>query len=433
MAAQMKTIDEALEWLNGLLKFGIKPGLERIKWLLEKLGYPERRLKTIHVAGTNGKGSTIEYLSKILMNAEQVIGTFTSPHISDVTDRIAVNGEPISPKDFVEIANEVRPLVEELASTEYGQATEFEVMTAIALRYFAKKVLPDIVIVETGLGGRFDSTNAIYPLLTIITNVDYDHTDILGTSIEQIAAEKAGIIKSGVPVITAATGEALAVIEKTAKEKKAKCYRYGKEFLTKNEQSEPDGERFDFQSPFLTKPSLFIPMKGKHQIENAALALMAVEYLHFFFGLTVEKEEVEAGLKQAKLKGRFEQVYDFPSIILDGAHNEKAAQRLAETISARLSDKKVHIVFASLETKNVQAMMEHLAKVADSITLTTFSHPKALSAEQLQSKLQLEQCKVEQDVDQVIQNALNNADGDTVTIFTGSLYFISEVRKRLTR
>src|SRR5690606_27357993 len=151
-----------------------------------------------------------------------------------------------------------------------------------------------------------------------------------------------------------------------------------------------------------------------HQIENAALALMAVEYLHFFFGLTVEKEEIEAGLKQAKLKGRFEQVYDFPSIILDGAHNEKAAQRLAETVSARLSDKKVHIVFASLETKNVQAMMEHLAKVADSITLTTFSHPKALSAEQLQSKLQLEQCKVEQDVDQVIQNALNNADGDTV-------------------
>src|SRR5690606_35314457 len=113
MASQMKTIDETLEWLNGLLKFGIKPGLERIQWLLEKLGHPERRLKTIHVAGTNGKGSTVEYLSKILMNAEQVIGTFTSPHISDVTDRIAVNGEPISPKDFVEIANEVRPLVEE--------------------------------------------------------------------------------------------------------------------------------------------------------------------------------------------------------------------------------------------------------------------------------------------------------------------------------
>lgn len=427
----MKSIEETVEWLNSLLKFGIKPGLERVEWMLEKLGHPERRLKTIHVAGTNGKGSTVEYLTKMLMKAEQTVGTFTSPHISDVTDRIAVNGEPISSEDFVAVANEVRPLVEKLESSEFGQATEFEVMTVIALQYFAKKAFPDIVIVETGLGGKLDSTNAVYPLLTIITNVDYDHTDILGSSIEEIAAEKAGIIKSGVPVITAAAGEALAVIEKTAKEKLAKCYRYGQEFYTQNEQSEPNGERFDFISPFLTKSSLFINMKGKHQIENAALALMAVEYLYFFFGLTVENEEIEAGLKEANLKGRFEQVCETPQIILDGAHNEKAAIQLAETISTRFAEKKVNIVFASLETKNVKSMIDRLAQVANSITLTTFSHPKALSAEQLHEKVQSEKCKVENDISKIVQDVMNDNDNEKVTIFTGSLYFIAEIRNRL--
>lgn len=427
----MNTIQEVFDWLQGLLKFGIKPGLERMEWMLEKLNHPERRLKTIHVAGTNGKGSTIEYLAQMLMEAEQEIGTFTSPHVSDVKDRIAVNGKAISDDDFISIANKIRPLVEELETTEYGQATEFEVMTVMALEYFAKVAYPDIVIIEAGLGGRLDSTNVIYPMLTIITNVSSDHTDILGDTIEAIASEKAGIIKSGVPIITGATGEALEIIEETAKKKRAKCYRYGHEFTSKNGVSKLDGEQFDFQSPFLTKEALFIQMKGKHQIENASFALMALDYLYFFFGLTVELDDVKSGLRTVAIKGRFEQVSERPLIFLDGAHNEHAVARLSETIANRFQTEDIHVIFAALETKNVKQMIERLEKVADRLTLTSFTHPKALSADELESHVTLENYEVIPNIENVIDSLYQNSDDSTVTIITGSLYFISEIRSVL--
>lgn len=428
----MKTIQEVREWLQRLLKFGMKPGLERMEWLLEKLNHPERRLKTIHVAGTNGKGSTIAYMTQMLMNAEQEIGTFTSPHVSEITDRIAVNDEPISDEDFIEVANRIRPLVEELEmTTDYGQATEFEVMTAIALEYFAKVAYPDIVIVEAGLGGRLDSTNVIHPLLTIITNISFDHTDILGDTIESIASEKAGIIKSGVPVITGATGKALQIIENTAKEKRAKCYRYGHEFSSNNEVSQPDGEQFDFQSPFLTKNSMFIAMKGSHQVENASLALMALDYLYFFFGLTVELEDLKAGLKSASIKGRFEEVSEQPVIILDGAHNERATERLAETIATRFPNHNIHVIFAALGTKDVKQMLTHVEKVSNQLTLTTFSHPKALKADELEPYVSVEHYAINSNLKELIHELQNNCDDSTVYVITGSLYFISEVRHLL--
>ena len=424
----MKTFAEALEWLDGLRKFGIKPGLERMNWLLARLEHPERRLKTIHVAGTNGKGSTVQFLCQILMEAGHEVGTFMSPHVQHATDRIAVNGRPIAEETFLEIANQVRPVVEELAETEFGEATEFEVMTLIAIVYFAKKAFPDVVIFEVGLGGRLDSTNIIHPMVSIITNVHKDHTDILGETLEEIAREKAGIIKTGVTVITAAEGVGLEVIQKTAKDRRAKCYRLGQDFFYENVSSEADGERFDFKSPWSRKEKLHIRLKGEHQIKNAALALMAIEYLYFFFGLHVEMEHIQLGLLHACFPARFEEMRRKPTVVFDGAHNPEAAKQLAATVADRFSDRPIHIVFAALKNKDVKTMIANLEKVADEITFTSFLHPNAHDAETLASFSTLTNKKVVGDARNAIQQALQHASDQTVIVVTGSLYFLSEVR-----
>lgn len=423
----MKTLDEAMDWLGSLLKFGIKPGLERMEWMLEKLEHPERRLKSVHVAGTNGKGSTVEFLSQIMMEAGHEVGTFTSPHVLKAADRIAVNGEPIPDDVFLTLTNKLRPLVEELGETEYGQATEFEVMTMMAIVYFATVAYPDVVIFEAGLGGRLDSTNVIHPMVCIITNVSEDHTDVLGDTISDIAREKAGIIKSGVPVATAAEGEALSIIEKKAKEKLTKTYRLGHEFNVFNEQSFADGERFDFQSPFSKKESLRIAMKGKHQVQNASLALMVLDYLYFFFGLNVEFEHIQKGLEKAKLKLRFEEIMEKPKLILDGAHNQEAIAKVTDMISERFPNSHIHIIFAALETKNVKTMISSLEKVADEITFTSFSHKKAHRPEKLELFSTMERTRTVDDPKEAIDQAIASSNENTVIIVTGSLYFISEI------
>lgn len=190
------TYNEALNWIHSRLRLGIKPGLKRMEWMMEKLNHPERRLRTVHIGGTNGKGSTVTFLRSILQEAGYSVGTFTSPYFEQFNERISVNGTPVTDQEITELANVIFPLAEELEKTELGGPTEFEVITAMSIYYFSKINPVDIVIFEVGLGGRFDSTNIIYPLLSIITSIGLDHTNILGHSISEIAFEKAGIIKT---------------------------------------------------------------------------------------------------------------------------------------------------------------------------------------------------------------------------------------------
>lgn len=198
-----QTYEQALTWIHARLRLGIKPGLARMEWMMERLNHPERRIKTIHIGGTNGKGSTLTFLRCILEEACCKVGTFTSPFFEQFNERISVNGKAISDEEMLELTNIIKPLADELESTELGGPTEFEVITAMSLYYFAKKNPVDIVLYEVGLGGRFDSTNILHPLLSIITSIGMDHTNILGDTYEKIATEKAGIIKSGTPIITA--------------------------------------------------------------------------------------------------------------------------------------------------------------------------------------------------------------------------------------
>lgn len=222
-AGPLQSYREAVDWITGLIPFGIRPGLDRIEQLMERLDNPHRRLKFIHIAGTNGKGSTCAYLTSVLLRGGYDVGTFTSPYITKFTNRFQYNGIDIEEETLLRLANELKPHVDELAQTELGSPTMFEVSTALAILFYAKVTYPDYVVWETGLGGRLDVTNIVQPVVSVITNIGHDHMDKLGDTIAAVASEKAGIIKAGIPVISAVTQpEAIEVIKQAAEGKKAR-------------------------------------------------------------------------------------------------------------------------------------------------------------------------------------------------------------------
>lgn len=338
-----QTSEEVINWINRQLNQGIKPGLERMLWLMEKLDHPERTVRAIHIGGTNGKGSTVSFLRSILQTAGYEVGTYTSPYIESFWERISINGQPIPEADLIKAANAIKPLADELAQTELGYPSEFELLTAIAIYYFGKLHKVDITIIEVGLGGRKDATNIIHPFLSIITNIGYDHMNILGNTLTEIAKEKAGIIKNGAPVITAVTDpELLHIFEDTAKAKRTTVYQLGREFTYKDLGTTETGEQFSVKTPYQTYTELSISMLGKHQIENATLAVMAAEYLKQFYALYIENEHLQTGLQTAFWPGRFE---IRGQVILDGAHNREGIETLVATLQRHFSDKKFMCYF----------------------------------------------------------------------------------------
>jgi dihydrofolate synthase / folylpolyglutamate synthase len=429
----IRTYNEAVEWIHGRLKFGIKPGLERMEWMMERLGHPERRMKAIHVAGTNGKGSTVCYLRNILQEAGYSVGTFTSPYVEQFNERISVNGVPISDEEIVELVNVIKPLVEEVEQTELGAPTEFEVITAMAMYYFGKMNIQDVVIFETGLGGRFDSTNVIYPLISVITNIGFDHTHILGDTLREIAFEKAGIIKAGVPVITAVEQEeALQVIFEKAKAVKAKAYVLGSDFIIKDHEAIENGEQFSVDTLFSKYQDLTISMIGSHQVKNAALAVMAADYLRVYYSFIIEEEALRSGLEKAQWIGRFEKVSDKPTIIIDGAHNPEGIDSLVATLKNHYHGRNIHLLFSCLKDKHAQEMIRKLEEIASTITFTSFDFPRAYTGEELWTMSEHDNKTYNENWKVALEQAKEDAGkNDGVVVVTGSLYFISEVRKSL--
>ncbi|MEN1935002.1 folylpolyglutamate synthase/dihydrofolate synthase family protein [Paenibacillus sp. 102] len=424
------TYEEAIGWIHSRLKFGIKPGLERMQWMLGELGNPERHIKCVHLAGTNGKGSTLTYMRYMLEAEKYKVGTFTSPYIETFNERIGVNGKPIVDEEITELVNMVKPVVEKLDETNLGEATEFEIITVMAICYFGKINFCDIVLFETGLGGRFDSTNVVHPVLTVITNVGHDHMRILGNTLAEIAYEKAGIIKSGVPVITGVQDkEALGVIQKVAKEKNANLYELGKQFTAVHKRSDEDGEHFDFSCPFASFEEVRISMKGSHQVGNAALALMGVMYLKTYLSFLLEEERIRVGLSEAYWIGRFERLHSKPDVIIDGAHNPEGIASLVKTVKAHYNDKNVIVLFTALGDKQLDNMVGPLETVADEMIFTTFTFDRAISAKELAAHSSKETKEVFENWKEAIDTKMNTLQEKDVFIITGSLYFISEVRK----
>lgn len=426
------TYNEALEWIHARLRLGIKPGLARMEWMMEKLGSPERKMKTVHIGGTNGKGSTVTFLRSILEAGGYSVGTFTSPYIEQFNERISVNGKPISDEEVLELTNVIRPLADELEETELGGPTEFEVITAMSFYYFANLNQVDIVLYEVGLGGRFDSTNIIHPIASVITNIGLDHTNILGHSYEEIAFEKAGIIKEGIPIFTAVkNANAIKVIKEQAEKKHAPLYRLNQEFSITSHSPQTRGELFTLISDNQTLQQLEISMIGQHQTENAAVAVMAAQSINLHEEFSISESAIRTGLKTAYWPGRFEILSKSPLVIIDGAHNDEGISALVHELSTRYSNNNIHIVFAALKDKKLDEMIAQLDQVADEISFVSFDFPRAAEAIELFSLSRSKNKVIGEKWDSHLAKLIQRLQPESVLVVTGSLYFISEVKPYL--
>ncbi len=364
---------EALEYIHSISWTFCKPGLERIGALCEALGNPQNDLKFIHVAGTNGKGSTCSMLSSVLRAAGYRTGLYTSPYIRFFNERMCVDGEPISDGELAEITSYVRPFADAMTD----KPTEFELITAIAFEYF-KRHACDVVVLEAGMGGRLDSTNIIRnPLLSVITGIALDHVAFLGDTVEKIAAEKAGIIKDGAPVLFGGEDRAAkAVIERKAMDKGSAFYTvpYGK---IANLRADLSGSTFDFDG----RKDLNICLLGMYQPRNASLVVRAAELLRER-GCSISEEALRKGLAAARWQGRFEIISRDPLMIFDGAHNPQGIGSAVESIKQYFGEEKVYLLTGVLRDKDYTAIAKDLATVASRAFTLTPDSPRALSSEE---------------------------------------------------
>lgn len=367
----MVDFQTALTWLTTSLSFGIKPGLERVKWVLEELGNPQDKLAAIHVVGTNGKGSTVNYLRHIFEEAGYQVGTFTSPSIMDFRERIAINGEMISKADFVQAVKLLKPVVERLeVETDFGPATEFELTTLIMFLYFGQLRPVDLVVIEAGLGGRYDSTNVFTPLAVICTSIGLDHQNFLGETHLEIAGEKIGVLKAEVPLIFAENRpEVRQLFYQTAKNLNCPVYEKGVAFDLVADQQ---GLSFIAGEQRLGK--LQLPMPGQHQMSNASLALMAAKLLRQHYP-QVTDQGMASALAKSYWLGRTELIR--PNLMIDGAHNDESIAVLVDVLRQDYADREIHLLFAAINTKPVASMLAQLQTFSH-LTVTTFDDPRAL-------------------------------------------------------
>ena len=419
------TIETALEWIHSRLKFNIRPGLTRIEALLKLLGNPEKELSMLHIAGTNGKGSTVAFTRGILEQLGLTVATFTSPFIETFGERMAINGHPIPDEKLIKYVEQLKPLVEEMDKDErLAGITEFEIITALAFRYFADEHV-DVALIEVGLGGLLDSTNVIQPVATAITTIGMDHMDILGDTLEKIAAQKAGIIKPYTPLVTGEIAdEALAVIAETAQTNQAKHYQYSIDYQVEILEN----ERFNYKDDEIHLLNLEKSLLGLHQIDNAALAVkLTMVYAHKI-GLSLSEEAIRVGLRRTFWPARMEEVSQAPLTLLDGAHNVHAMQRLLENLKNEFSGRKITILFSALVTKDITEMIKMMQTVDNSkLILTTFDYPKALKLEDF-AYLEKENVTLAEDWKSSYAALKENLHEDDVLLMTGSLYFMSQIR-----
>ena len=410
------------------MRFGSKLGLERIKALCAMLGNPDEKLRVIHVAGTNGKGSVCRYIYESLRALGYTAGIFTSPYVGDFRERIEVNGELIPEEGLERLANLALAAAETL--TDSGDPpTEFEIVTAICLAYFAEEA-PDFAILEVGLGGRGDSTNIVRaPLVSIITQIALDHMDRLGDTVEKIAWEKAGIIKEGCPVISGATGAAGKVIAKQAYELNAPLIDASKLKYRIAEKSlfgytfgtVIDGKRYD---------GIEISMVGEHQVQNAVTALCALDLLHRKKLIRGDGEALRRGMKAARLDARFHVVSETPLLIFDGAHNPDGARALTKALLELLPGARILFVCSILRDKAAPEMLMEFAKAADSFIATASSNERSLSARELADGIKAAGGVVAAEAStpkEAYNIAMGLVGGYDAVVFAGSLYLIGEI------
>lgn len=409
---------EAMDWLLTRPKTDLADGVARVQWLLDHLGNPEKRVATVHFVGTNGKGSTLNALRAILMEAGYRVGRFTSPSILDYREQIVYQEEMIAEADLVQILEDLRPLVARLpVETILGDASEFEVLVVAMFVYFAYSKQTDILLVEAGMGGRLDATNVLSPLAVVCPSIGLDHQAFLGETVAEIAQHKVAVLKEGVPLLYATNSlEVEAVFEEWAERLACPCYALGKEIMV-----EEQDEGFSITTPLGKLEHLQLRMKGQHQKGNAALAIMAAQLLQESFP-AITDAALRKGLATAVWPGRIEQIGE--KWLLDGAHNPASIAVLCQFLEETYPTRKKAILFAAIQTKPVEVMVEQLARHGV-VTVTTFSDERAVALEDYPASYP----RIASFEDWIEQAEKDSSD--TLYIVTGSLYFIRFVRQHL--
>lgn len=418
------TYDEALSYLESLGAFGIKPGLQRIELLLKKLGQPQKKTQFVHVTGTNGKGSVTSMLTNIFKSAKLKTGNFTSPHLVKWNERININGVSVSDEQLAEAIEKVKVAADEVG-TLLEPPTQFEIITAVAFYLFAQAKL-DIVVLEVGMGGLLDSTNVIEPLCSVITNVSLDHTDKLGDSLQELAEQKAGIIKTNIPVVTATEGEVLTVVQTEAVKKNAKVYLLGKDFSVTIQESSFAQQQFTFnygQNSY----SYMISLAGKHQVDNAALAVMTALLVSEKYS-SITQQTIKEGLSQTRWAGRLEQIEDKPIVIVDGAHNLASAKVLRKAIDDYFSSQKICFVLGIMKDKDIKGIVDVLVQKQDILLATRADDSTRAAQPEDIVKHTSAQSFTFADVEKAIDKAKELALKDGVVIIAGSLYLVGQVK-----
>ncbi len=421
---------ECLDKIYKLGRFGIKLELDTILNILRFLNHPQKNYQVVHVAGTNGKGSTATYIAAILRQAGFKTGLYTSPHLIRFNERIMVNEDPISDEDVVKAYEAVN-------AVDIGKrkATFFEIATAMGFYHFSQKDV-DWAVIETGMGGRFDATNIVLPKISVITNLSIEHTEYLGSTIQALAREKGGIIKENTPLVTAVSQPSgIAVLKKLAKEKSAPVYEFKKDFSIKKDPRKPT---YTYKGIGQTFKSLTKPLPGDHQRENLSLALAACEIIFKQLNPSDRRHRlsmdiVTKGLESARWPGRLEHIRKNPLVILDGAHNLHASQVLKKHLSATLDGKKLTLVVGILDDKPHEKMLENLVACADRVIITKARIDRSLPPETLQKtiqKLSNVPVSIIENVGEAVTHAVETTDKKDAVCIAGSLYVAGEAKEK---
>jgi len=428
-----KEYDNTVKYLYGLQKHGIKLGLTNIKELMSMLGEPHESFHSIHIAGTNGKGSTATALSSILIENGLKVGLFTSPHLVSFTERMRINNKCISEPEVIALASRVRSAI----STSDVNPTFFEFVTAMAFYYFAHQKV-DWAVVETGMGGRLDATNVINPEVSIITNISQDHCEFLGDTICDITYEKAGIIKHNVPVITGSRMPGvIKQLRQIADSRNAELHIYGQDFRGELIRMDKNNITLHYAGHDNYR-YLTVPLSGEYQLYNICMAVRACEILRQK-GFHISDTSIKKGLQNVSLEGRLEWVSHKPPIILDSAHNPEAAKSLAVSIKKLFTDRKVILIVGIMGDKNLEGILCPIMEIADTVILTKAQYDRAASPEKLKGILSAfqESCTSSRPLSVRMSDTVNEAldlgkslcRKDHIILVTGSFYTTGEVKE----
>ena len=429
---------QALNYIENTGKFGSRLGLENIQNLLEILGNPQNNLEIIHVAGTNGKGSTCAYISNILIYQGYNVGLYTSPYLEEFNERIRINNSNISDEELAQSISTVKKAIDKILDSGFEHPTEFEIITAAAYLYFSEKNV-DFAVIEVGLGGRLDATNVCTPVISAITSIGMDHTQYLGETLAEIAFEKAGIIKENIPVVLyQQSKEVELVISEICNLRKSDLY------ITQNDNIEYISENIHGQTVNIEEmghlySGIEIRLPGRHQAKNLAVALSVMRILEMSGKISqIDTEALYGSIRDTRWPGRMEIITENPMTIIDGAHNPDGAGILRESIERYLKGKKINLVFGMLLDKDIYSVAEILVPCVQKVIITEPESPRAANVKEVhdliskinKSDTVLEIIEIPQ-IKEAVNYAQKTASEDEVVVYAGSLYMIGKVRTLL--